>query len=181
MSVKPLMCQNCGAAVSLRENVCKCCGVKFVVGSGKVMMNQLDMEKIERDEKLIRGNLPDEVLGMLALYPEERIIFEHDWKNLKNHFLVTSEKTVFYKEDMTDHWVLRFEHFGGTSMGQERNFLSRLSDAPFFVTLKLLNSKDNVWLRLPGIFPPDTGYSTLRKAIDNAYNLWLTKKQNKQS
>lgn len=181
MSVKPLLCQNCGAAVSLREKVCKCCGVKYVVESGRAEMNQLDMKKIERDEKLIRNDLPEEVLGMLASYPEERIIFKHDWKNLKNHFLVTNEKIVFYKEDMTDHWVLRFDDFGGASMGQERNFLSRLGDAPFLVTLKLLDSKDNVWLRLPGIFPPGTGYSTLKAAIDNAYNLWLTKKQSKQS
>jgi hypothetical protein len=181
MPVKPLLCQNCGATISLRENVCKCCGVKYFVESGKMIMNQLDMEKIERDEKSIRNNLPEEVLGMLALYPEERIIFEHDWKNLKNHFLVTNEKMIFYKEDMTDHWVLRFEDFGGSSLGQEKNFLSRLGDAPFLVTLKLLNSKDDVWLRLPGIFPPDTGYSTLKTAIENAYSLWITKKQNRQS
>lgn len=181
MSVKTVLCQNCGAAVSLRENVCKCCGVKYLVESGKVRMNQLDVRKIERDEKLIRNNLPEEVLGMLASYPEERIIFEHDWKNLKNHFLVTNKKMVFYKEDMTDHWVLRFDDFGGSSIGQEKNFLSRLGDAPFLVTLKLLDSKNNVWLRLPGIFPPDTGYSTMKTAIDNAYNLWLTKKQSKQS
>jgi len=181
MSVKPLLCQNCGAEVSLRENVCKCCGVRFVVESGKVTMNQLDLNKVERDEKLIRDNLPEEVLRMLASYPEERIIFQHDWKNLKNHFLVTSEKMIFYKEDMSDHWVLHFEDFGGSSVGREKNFLSRLGDAPFLVTLKLLDSKDNVWLRLPGIFPPGTGYSTLKKAIDNAYNLWLTKKQSKQS
>jgi len=181
MSAKPLLCQNCGATVALLENVCKFCGVKYVVESGRMMMNQVDMEKIERDEKLIRSNLPQEVLEILALYPKERIIFEHDWKNLKNHFLVTNEKMIFYKEDITDHWVLRFEDFGGSSMGQERNFLSRLGDAPFFVTLKLLNSKDNVWLRLPGIFPRSTGYSTLKAAIDNAYNLWLTKKQSKRS
>jgi hypothetical protein len=155
--------------------------VKYFVESGKVMMNRLDMEKIERDEKLIRSNLPEEVLGMLALYPEERIIFEHDWKNLKNHFLVTNEKMVFYKEDMTDYWVLHFEDFGGSSMGQEKNFLGRLGGAPFLITLKLRDSKNDVWMRLPGIFPPGTSYSTLKRAIDNAYNLWLTKRQSKQS
>jgi len=180
MPVEPLLCQNCGAAVSLRENRCKCCGVKYFFESGRVMLNQVDMEKIERDEKLIRDNLPEEVLGMLALYPEERIIFEHDWKNLKNHFLVTDKKMIFYKEDMTEHWVLRFEDFGGSSMGQERNSMSRLGDVPFLVTLKLLNSKDDVWLRLPGIFPPGTSYLTLKTAIDNTYSLWLTKKQSKQ-
>ena len=161
--------------------MCKCCGVKYVVEFGKVKMNQLDMMKIERGEKSIRNNLPEKVLGILASYPEERIIFEHDWKNLKNHFLITNKKMIFYKEGMTEHWVLRFDDFGGSSMGQEKNFLSRLGDAPFLVNLKLLDSKDNVWLRLPGIFPPDTGYSTLKTAIDNAYNLWLTKKRSKQS
>jgi len=178
LSAKPLLCQNCGATVSPRENACKCCGVKYFVESGRVTMDQVDMKKIESDEKSIRNNLPKKVLGMLASYPDERIIFEHDWKNLKNHFLITNEKMVFYKEDFTDHWVLRFEDFGGSSMGQEENFMSKLGGAPFFVTLKLLDSKNNVWLRLPGIFPPGKGYATLKTAIENAYNLWLTKKQN---
>jgi hypothetical protein len=181
MSVKPFLCQNCGATVSSQGGVCKCCGLKYVIEAGEIIMNQLDMKKIERSEKLMRNNFPEKVLGTLAPYPEERIIFEQDWKNLKNHFLVTNEKMIFYKEGMTDYWVLPFEDFGGSSIGQERNFLSRLGDVPFFVTLQLLNLKDNVWLRLPGIFPPGTDYSTLKAAIDNAYNLWLTKKQNKQS
>jgi hypothetical protein len=181
MSVKPFLCQNCGATVSSQAGVCKCCGLKYVIEAGKIIMNQLDMKKIERSEKLMRNNFPEKVLGTLVPYPEERIIFEQDWKNLKNHFLVTNEKMIFYKEDMTDHWVLPFDDFGGASMGQERNFLTRLGDVSFFVTLQLRNLKDNVWLRLPGIFPPGTDYSTLKTAIDNAYNLWLTKKQNKQS
>jgi RNA polymerase subunit RPABC4/transcription elongation factor Spt4 len=176
MSVKPLLCQNCGATVSLQENMCKCCGVKYAVETGRIVVNQLDMKKIGRSEKLMRNNLPEEVLEPLAPYPEERIIFEQDWKNLKRHFLVTNEKMIFYQEDMTDHWVLPFGDFGGLSIGEERNFMTKLSDVPFFVTLQLFDSKNNVWLKLPGFFPHGTGYSTLKNAIDNAYNLWLAKK-----
>jgi hypothetical protein len=181
MSVKPPLCQNCGATVSLRESGCRCCGVRYVFESGRMVMNRLDMEQIEHDDRAIRNGLPEKVVEILASYPEERIIFKHDWKNLKNRFLVTNERIVFYKEDMTDYWLLRFEDFAGSSMGQERNSLSRLGDAPFLVTLKFHNSNDDVWLRLPGIFPPGTSYSTLRTAVHNAYSLWLTNKKSKQS
>jgi len=176
MSVKPLLCQNCGATVSLQESVCKCCGVKYVVETGRIIMNQLDMKKIEQSEKLMRNNLPEMVLETLAPYPEERIIFEQNWTNLKKHFLVTNEKMIFYKEGLTDYWILPFCDFGGSSKGQERNLMTKLGDVPFFVTLQLLDLKNNVWLKLPGIFPPGTECSTLKGAIDNAYNLWLTKK-----
>jgi len=176
MSVKPLLCQNCGAKVSLQENVCKYCGVKYVVETGKIIMDQLDMKKIEHGEKLTRSNLPEEVLETLGPYPKERIIFEQNWTNVKKHFLVTNEKMIFYKEDMTEHWVLPFDDLGGSSIGRERNSMTTLGNVPFFVNLQLLNLKNNAWLKLPGIFPPGTVYSTLKMAIDNAYNLWLMKK-----
>ena len=174
MSVRPLLCQNCGATVSLRESMCKYCSVKYVVETERIIMNQLDMKKIEHSEKLMRNNLPEEVLETLAPYPEERIIFEQNWTNLKKHFLVTNEKMIFYKEGLTDYWILPFGDFGGSSEGHERNFMTKLSDVPFFVTLRLLDLKNNAWLKLPGIFPPGTECSTLKGAIDNAYNLWLT-------
>ena len=87
---------------------------------------------------------------------------------------------VFYNEDLTDHWALRFEDFGGSSVSLKKDLMSRLGGVPFFLTLKLLNSKDNVWLRLPGIFPPGKGYTKLKTAIDNANNLWLAKKRKHQ-
>ena len=176
MSVKPLLCRNCGAAVSSAERVCRCCGVNYAVEAGKIIMDQLDMKKIEHDEKMLRNNLPGKVLETLAVYPEERIIFKQDWMNLKKHFLVTTEKMVFYNEDMTDYRVLSFDDFGGAALGQERNFMTKLADVPFFVTLQLLDSKNDVRLKLPGIFPPGTDHSKLKMAIDNAYDLWLTKK-----
>jgi hypothetical protein len=144
------------------------------VETGRIIMNQLDMKKIEHSENLRRNNFPKEVLETLAPYPEERIIFEQNWTNLKKHFLITNEKMIFYKEGLTDYWILLFCDFGGSSKGQERNFMTKLSDVPFFVTLQLLDSKNNVWFKLPGIFPPGTECSTLKNAIDNAYNLWLT-------
>jgi len=139
-------------------------------------MNQFDLTRIEHDEKLMRNNLPEKVFETLAPYPEERIIFEQKWPNLKKHFLVTSEKLVFYSDDMTDSWVLPFDDFGGSAIGQERNSLTRLSDVPFFVTLQLHSLKNNVWLKLPGTFPPGKDYLTLKTAIDDAYNLWLMKR-----
>lgn len=176
MPVKPLLCQNCGATVSLQENMCKCCGAKYAVETGRIIMNQLDIKKIGHSEKLMRNNLPVKVLETLAPYPEERIIFEQDWTNLKRHFLVTNKKMIFYQEDMKDYWVLPFGDFGGSSIGKVRNSMTELSGVPFFVTVQLLDSKNNVWLKLPGIFPHGTGFSTLKNAIDNAHNLWLTKK-----
>jgi len=143
-------------------------------------MDQLDMKKIEHDEKSMRRNLPDKVLEALAAYPEERIIFKQDWTNLKKHFLVTTEKMVFYDEAMTEHWILPFGDFGGSSLSQERNFMTKLADVPFFVTLQLLDLKNDVRLKLPGIFPPSTDYSKLKMAIDNAHDLWLTDRTNHQ-
>ena len=160
----------------MQESVCKCCGVKYAVETGRIIMNQLDMKKIEHSEKLMRNNLPEIVLKTLAPYPEEKIIFEQNWTNLKKHFLVTNEKMIFYKEDLTDYWILPFGDFGGSSEGHERNFMTKLGDVPFFLTLQLLDLKNNVWFKLPGIFPPGTECSKLKGAIDNAYNLWLTKK-----
>jgi len=154
--------------------------MKYSVVDGNVVMNQLDMKRIERNEKFVRDSLPEQVLKILAPYPHERIIFEENWKNLKKHFLVTTEKLIFFAEDMADHWVLPFSDFGGSALNQEKNFMTKLGGVSFFVNLQLHNKRNNVWSKLPGTFPPGTGYFTLRTAIDNAHNLWLMKKQNKR-
>jgi hypothetical protein len=179
MSVKSVFCQNCGAKLSLQEDMCYHCGVKYEVVDGKIIMNQIDMKRIERNEKSIRSTLPEQILKILAPYPNERIIFEENWKNLKKHFLVTTEKLIFYAEDMKDHWVLPFSDYGGSALGQEKTFMARLGGVPFFVNLQMHDKRNNLWLKLPGAFPPSSGYLSLKASIDNAHYLWLMKEQNK--
>ena len=166
--------------MSLQQQDCAQCGVRYDVVDGNIVMNQLDMKRIECNEKFIRDSLPDQFLKILAPYPQERIIFEENWKNLKKHFLVTNEKLIFFAEDMEDHWVLPFSDFGGSALGQEKNFMTKLGGVSFFVTLQVHDKRNNVWLKLPGAFPPYTGYLALKAAVDNAHNLWLIKKQNKR-
>lgn len=176
MSVRHVLCKNCGAEVSVQQSVCERCGVKYVMEAGKVVMNQLDMKRIELDEKMMRDHLPKRVFETLAPYPEERIIFEQRWPNLKRRFLVTSEKLIFYSENMADYWILPFDDFGGSVIGQESNSLTRLSNVSFFETLQLHDLKNRVLQKLPGTVPPNKGYLTLKTAIDDAYNLWRVKK-----
>ncbi len=90
--------------------------------------------------------------------------------------MVTSEKLIFYSENMADYWILPFDDFGGSVIGQESNSLTRLSNVSFFETLQLHDLKNRVLQKLPGTVPPNKGYLTLKTAIDDAYNLWRVKK-----
>ena len=178
MSVKPLLCPICGAQISLGENECKYCGVNYVVESGKVIINPIDMKKIEHREKLIRNNLPDAVLQSLASYPKEKIIYTFEWAGIMDEgkkFLVTSEKMVLFQENRIK-WIVPFENFGGVQWGQEASILAALSGTPK-ISMKIKDLKNDAWRKLPAVtISGIEEFQILELKISNAYNLWLTKK-----
>jgi hypothetical protein len=176
MSVKPLLCPNCGSTVSLQENICKYCGTNYVVETGNIIVNQFDMKKLEHKERLFRDNLPDVVRQNLAPYPKERIVYMFSWEGLGGGqtLLVSNEKLILFEGDML-HWTLPFEEFGGTSLGPEHSFWAAISNIPK-ITMKLMNLKSNTWIKLPSVAPPIDDFERLKMVIDSAYNLWLMKK-----
>jgi len=177
MSVESLLCPNCGAPISLEENKCKYCGTNYIVQSGKARIIQIDMKKIEHKEELMRNNLPNVVRQTLASYPKEWIVFTYEWTGLGGgqHFLVTNEKLVLFQGNMI-HWIMPFEVFGGTSLGLEHSVLAAFFGVPK-ISMKIMDLKNNVWRKLPSVSTSGiNSFKLLELKINNAYNLWLTKK-----
>lgn len=176
-TVKPLMCPNCGAQVSIDENKCQYCGMNYIVESGTVVLNEVDMKKIEHRENLTRKNLPENVLKTMAPYPQERIMFKVDWRGLLGGsiFLLTNQKMVHF-DGAGVRWIVPFESFGGVSWGREPSLLAGLLHTPKF-TIKVKDEEKNIW-REAGACDL-SGIKVLRNIelkTNNAYKLWLMRK-----